>query len=91
MFIWRFYFFIVKRQNNLLKIIVKDTGKGIPKKELPYIFERFYRVEKSRARAHGGMGLGLAIVRELVHAHGGEVTVVSEENKGTTFELLFKG
>ncbi len=84
-------FFIVKRQNNLIKIIVKDTGKGIPKKELPYIFERFYRVEKSRARAHGGMGLGLAIVRELVHAHGGEVTVVSEENKGTTFELLFKG
>lgn len=84
-------FFIVKRDNNLLKMIVKDTGKGIPKKELPYIFERFYRVEKSRARAYGGLGLGLAIVKELVHAHGGEVTVVSEENKGTTFELLFKG
>ncbi|MFJ5768011.1 ATP-binding protein [Lysinibacillus sp. NPDC093210] len=84
-------FLIVKRQNNLIKIIVKDTGKGIPKKELPYIFERFYRVEKSRARAHGGLGLGLAIVKELVQAHGGEVTVVSEENKGTTFELLFKG
>jgi len=84
-------FFIVKRNNNLIKIIIKDTGKGIPKKELPYIFERFYRVEKSRARAHGGLGLGLAIVKELVQAHGGEVTVVSEENKGTTFELLFKG
>jgi signal transduction histidine kinase len=84
-------FLIVKRHNNLIKIIVKDTGKGIPQKELPYIFERFYRVERSRARAHGGLGLGLAIVKELVQAHGGEVTVVSEENKGTTFELLFKG
>ncbi|MDM5250487.1 HAMP domain-containing sensor histidine kinase [Lysinibacillus sp. G4S2] len=81
---------IVKRHSNLLKIIIKDTGKGIPKKDLPYIFERFYRVEKSRTRAHGGSGLGLAIVKELVHAQGGEVTVFSEENKGTTFELLFK-
>ena len=84
-------YLIVKRHHNLINIIIKDTGKGIPKKDLPYIFERFYRVEKSRARAHGGSGLGLAIVRELVHAHGGEVTVFSEENKGTTFELLFKG
>ncbi|MFJ7669569.1 ATP-binding protein [Lysinibacillus sp. NPDC097195] len=84
-------YLMVKRHHHLIKIIVKDTGKGIPKKELPYIFERFYRVEKSRTRAHGGSGLGLAIVRELVHAHGGEVTVMSEENKGTTFELLFKG
>lgn len=81
---------IVKRHSRFLQISIKDTGKGIPKKDLPYIFERFYRVEKSRTRALGGSGLGLAIVKELVHAHGGEVTVFSEENKGTTFELLFK-
>ena len=81
---------IVKRHSRLLQISIKDTGKGIPKKDLPYIFERFYRVEKSRTRTLGGSGLGLAIVKELVHAHGGEVTVNSEENKGTTFELLFK-
>ena len=49
---------------------MEDTGRGIPKKDLPYIFDRFYRVEKSRSRALGGSGLGLAIVKELVQAHG---------------------
>lgn len=83
-------FLQVERKNHCVSIIIKDTGKGIPHKDLPYIFERFYRVDKSRTRANGGLGLGLAIVKELVHAHGGEITVVSEENKGTTFKLLFK-
>lgn len=83
-------FLQVERNNHFVSIIIKDTGKGIPQKDLPYIFERFYRVDKSRTRANGGLGLGLAIVKELVHAHGGEITVVSEENKGTTFKLLFK-
>lgn len=81
----------VKKHNEVLSIIVEDTGKGIPKKDLPYIFDRFYRVEKSRSRALGGSGLGLAIVKELVQAHGGEIKVSSEINKGTTFELSFKG
>lgn len=83
-------FLQVERNNDCVSIIIKDTGKGIPQKDLPYIFERFYRVDKSRTRANGGLGLGLAIVKELVQAHGGEITVVSEENKGTTFKLLFK-
>ena len=83
-------FLQVERNNHFVSIIIKDTGKGIPQKDLPYIFERFYRVDKSRTRANGGLGLGLAIVKELVQAHGGEITVVSEENKGTTFKLLFK-
>ncbi len=83
-------FLQVERNNHCVSIIIKDTGKGIPQKDLPYIFERFYRVDKSRTRANGGLGLGLAIVKELVQAHGGEITVVSEENKGTTFKLLFK-
>ncbi|POZ54212.1 Sensor histidine kinase ResE [Lysinibacillus sphaericus] len=83
-------FLQVERNNHCVSIIIKDTGKGIPQKDLPYIFERFYRVDKSRTRANGGLGLGLAIVKELVQAHGGEITVASEENKGTTFKLLFK-
>ncbi|KPN96602.1 HAMP domain-containing sensor histidine kinase [Lysinibacillus sp. ZYM-1] len=81
----------VKEINGVLTIVIRDTGKGIPKKDLPFIFERFYRVEKSRSRALGGAGLGLAIVKELVQAHGGEVMVRSEKNKGTIFELSFKG
>ncbi|MGE7093464.1 ATP-binding protein [Lysinibacillus sp. NPDC048646] len=81
----------VKHFNETLLITIEDTGKGIPKKDLPFIFDRFYRVEKSRSRALGGSGIGLAIVKELVHAHGGEVIVRSEETKGTTFELSFKG
>ena len=81
----------VQHMNETIKITIEDTGKGIAKKDLPYIFERFYRVEKSRSRALGGSGLGLAIVKELVDAHGGEITVFSDENKGTIFELTFRG
>lgn len=77
--------------NKAIQITIEDTGKGISKKDLPYIFDRLYRVDKSRSRALGGSGLGLAIVKELVHAHGGEIAVRSEENNGTTFELTFRG
>lgn len=82
---------IVNRHKQELYIKIKDTGKGIPDEELPYIFDRFYRVDKSRTRALGGTGLGLAIVKELVHAHGGTISVKSRENEGTEFELIFKG
>jgi two-component system phosphate regulon sensor histidine kinase PhoR len=66
---------------------VADTGEGIPAKELPRIFERFYRVDKARARQTGGTGLGLAIVRHVAESHGGTVTVESEVGKGTTFSV----
>ena len=69
------------------RIIVKDTGRGIPKKDLPYIFERFYRVDKSRSKDTGGLGLGLAIVKELVEVHGWEIKVRSSK-KGTTFTVF---
>ncbi len=66
-------------------ISVRDTGEGISAEHLPYIFERFYRADQSRARATGGSGLGLAIVRQLVEAHGGRVTVESIVGVGTKF------
>ncbi|UIX34977.1 sensor histidine kinase [Streptomyces sp. GQFP] len=70
-----------------LAVEVSDTGSGIPAADLPYVFDRFWRAEKSRNRSTGGSGLGLAIVLKLAEAHGGTVDVVSEEGKGATFTL----
>lgn len=69
------------------QIIVEDTGIGIPADELPYIFERFYRVEKSRSREFGGSGLGLAIVKKLIELQGGTIDVYSELGVGTRFVI----
>jgi len=66
---------------------VADTGEGIPASELPRVFERFYRVDKARARQTGGTGLGLAIVRHVAEAHGGTVRVDSELGQGSTFTV----
>jgi two-component system sensor histidine kinase BaeS len=70
-----------------LLVSVADTGEGIPAEHLPYIFERFYRVENSRSRSEGGAGLGLAIVKQMVQAHGGKVRVESQTGQGTTFYI----
>ncbi len=72
-----------------LGISITDTGIGIPKEHHTKIFERFYVVDKSRARATGGTGLGLAIVKYLVQLHNGEISLVENENKGTTFVVKF--
>jgi len=66
----------------MLRVTVADTGAGIPPEDLPYIFERFWRGEKSRSRAGGGAGLGLAIAKHLVQAHGGEIGVLSPSVEG---------
>jgi signal transduction histidine kinase len=73
------------QEGDLLYISVADTGEGIPAEDLPLIFERFYRVDKSRTRTTGGTGLGLTIVKRLVEAHGGRIDVMSQPGRGTTF------
>ncbi|MFC1917681.1 sensor histidine kinase [Chloroflexota bacterium] len=74
-----------RRQEKEVAISVADTGEGIPAEDLPNIFERFYRVDKSRTRATGGSGLGLTVARRLVEAHGGVIEAQSELGKGSRF------
>jgi signal transduction histidine kinase len=70
-----------------VRITVSDTGAGIPADDLPYIFDRFWRGDKSRARTEGSSGLGLAITKQLVLAHGGTIGAESEPGQGTTFTI----
>ncbi|MBS8265919.1 sensor histidine kinase [Mesobacillus boroniphilus] len=77
----------VFKKSGRVHITVKDEGKGIPEEDQAWVFDRFYRVDKSRSKALGGSGLGLAIVKELVEAHGGKISLRSELGKGTTFEI----
>jgi signal transduction histidine kinase len=67
-----------------VKLIVQDSGSGIPEKEIPYVWERFYRVDESRARHFGGTGLGLAIVKQIIDGHQGSIELKSQEGVGTT-------
>jgi signal transduction histidine kinase len=74
-----------REQRDEIEVAVSDTGKGIPPEDLPNIFERFYRVDKSRSRTSGRSGLGLTIAKRLVEAHGGKLEVQSELGKGSRF------
>ncbi|MBW8382925.1 MAG: GHKL domain-containing protein, partial [Youngiibacter sp.] len=77
----------IEKSAGKLILSVKDTGIGIPEEHLPRLFERFYRVDKSRDRAKGGTGLGLAIVKHIVLSMKGEIKVESETGRGTTFTV----
>ena len=77
----------MRRRGRSAELSVQDTGIGIPQGDLPRIFERFYRVDRSRASSSGGVGLGLAIVRHVALNHGGDVEVESMEGEGSTFTL----
>ena len=74
---------------NMVRIEVADNGIGIPEDALPRVFERFYQVDNTATRTYGGTGMGLALVRRLVEAHGGKVEVESRVGVGTCFALLW--
>lgn len=80
----------VSLAKGIVRIEVKDKGIGIPESEIPYLFERFYRVDGARARSTGGVGLGLAIAKRIIDMHEGKVEVFSMQNLGTTITLQFK-
>lgn len=77
------------QQNSQLHLTVEDTGNGIPEELKERIFEPFFRLDKSRSRKLGGVGLGLALVREIVRVHNGSILVKNNANSGTTFEVIF--
>ena len=79
---------ILNKLGQMARIQVADNGMGIPLEEQQRVFERFYRVDRGRSRHQGGTGLGLSIVKHIVTAHRGEITIKSELDKGTTFEIL---
>ena len=74
----------VRKEKNQVSLQISDTGTGIPERDLPHVFERFYRADVSRNRTTGGSGIGLTLVKAIVEAHGGDISVASEEGKGTT-------
>jgi two-component system sensor histidine kinase ResE len=74
--------------DSIVRIGVRDTGEGIPPEDLPYVWDRFYKVDKARTRSKGGTGLGLAITRNIVKNHHGDIVVESEVGVGTSFNVL---
>lgn len=81
---------LVREEENASRVVIKDTGIGIPEEDIPRIFERFFRVDKARSRSVGGTGLGLAIVKHIVEAHGSKVEVKSELGRGSEFSFRLK-
>lgn len=81
----------VSNHQNLIKIKIEDNGEGIPEADQPYVWDRFYRVDKSRSSVSGGSGLGLAITKQIIEYHGGIIEVNSVLNEGTIFTVMIPG
>lgn len=79
---------LLKKQEGKAELQIKDNGMGISKKDLPYLFERFYRTDKGRSKERGGTGLGLAICKWIIELHGGEIEVESKLRKGSIFKAF---
>mgnify|MGYP003563364322 FL=1 len=79
---------IQRTLDNGTQFDVKDSGVGISEEELPFVFERFYKVDKARTRGRSGTGLGLAIAKNIIHGHGGKIDVYSKVGQGTTFTFF---
>jgi len=79
---------LAKKEENKQILEVEDTGIGIPPEHVPFIFERFYRVDKGRSKEMGGTGLGLSIVKHIVFLHGGEIMVHSKPGEGSRFSVI---
>ena len=80
----------IAHTKNNTTVSVKDDGGGIPQEDLPYIFEPFYRVDRSRAKEKEGYGLGLSLCKKIMEAHGGTIEIVNNRPRGTTVEMVFK-
>jgi signal transduction histidine kinase len=78
---------VVKDTDQYGVVVIEDSGIGIPAKDMPFIFERFYRTDESRTRQTGGAGIGLTIVKSIVSAHGGQVTAESDNGNGSRFTV----
>ncbi|MGM0651204.1 MAG: ATP-binding protein [Bacillota bacterium] len=78
-------------EGSYIRVALKDSGRGIPEEELPRVFERFYRVEKTRSRDFGGTGLGLSIARKVIESHGGSIWIESKQGSGTAVYFTLPG
>lgn len=78
----------IEENSGYVKVAVRDNGIGIPARDLPKVFDRFFQVEEHLTRRHGGMGLGLSVAKSMIELHGGRIWAESEEGKGSTFTFL---
>ena len=80
----------IKDDGDFIQVIIEDNGKGIAAKDLPYIFDRFYRTDSSRNSSKGGSGIGLSIVKKIIEDHGGRIWATSKEGIGTEIHFVLR-
>jgi signal transduction histidine kinase len=80
----------IKDVGDFIQVEIEDNGRGIAQKDLPYIFDRFYRTDASRNSATGGSGIGLSIVKKIIEDHGGKIWATSREDSGTTMYFVIR-